>query len=128
TAWLWVLGMVAVADGLRMGEERGNAQLGTWKFTDAVWVRGMVNLPGALLMLAIALVIGALAAWPAGPAGGKRVGVAVDGDARPGRRGGAATTASAWPCPVPPARSWSRPRTSSPRPASASVTSTCPRS
>ena len=43
----------------------------------------MVNLPGALLMLAIALVIGALAAWPASRRGDNRVGVAVSGAAGP---------------------------------------------
>jgi hypothetical protein len=83
SAWLWVLAIVAVADGLRIGQDRGNAQLATWKFTDAVWVRGFVNLPGALLMLAAALVIGGLAAWPAGRRGDNRVGVAVSGAAGP---------------------------------------------
>lgn len=84
SAWLWTLAVVAVADVVRAdGNTATAAQLGTWQFTEATWVRGMVNLPGALLMLAIALVIGALAAWPAGRRGDNRVGVAVSGAAGP---------------------------------------------
>ncbi|GAA2368406.1 hypothetical protein GCM10010170_068310 [Dactylosporangium salmoneum] len=84
SAWLWTLAVVAVADVVRAdGNTATAAQLGTWQFTDATWVRGMVNLPGALLMLVIALLIGALAAWPAGRRGDNRVGVAVSGLAGP---------------------------------------------
>ncbi|MEV0567349.1 hypothetical protein [Dactylosporangium sp. NPDC050588] len=84
SAWLWVLAVVAVVDVVRAdGNLATAAQLGTWQFTDATWIRNMVNLPGALLMLAIALVIGALAAWPASRRGDNRVGVAVSGAAGP---------------------------------------------
>lgn len=84
SAWLWTLAVVAVADVIRAdGDTATAAQLGTWQFTEADWIRGMVNLPGALLMLAIALIIGALAAWPAGRRGDNRVGVAVSGAAGP---------------------------------------------
>ncbi|WP_345120534.1 hypothetical protein [Dactylosporangium darangshiense] len=84
SAWLWTLAVVAVADVVRAdGDTATAAQLGTWQFTDATWVNGMVNLPGALLMLAIALVIGSLAAWPAGRRGDNRVGVAISGAAGP---------------------------------------------
>jgi hypothetical protein len=84
SAWLWLLAVIAVVDVVRAdGNLATAAQLGTWQFTDATWIRGMVNLPGALLMLAIALVIGALAAWPAGRRGDNRVGVAVSGAAGP---------------------------------------------
>jgi hypothetical protein len=84
SAWLWLLAVIAVIDVVRAdGNLATAAQLGTWQFTDATWIRGMVNLPGALLMLAIALVIGALAAWPAGRRGDNRVGVAVSGAAGP---------------------------------------------
>jgi hypothetical protein len=83
-AWLWILAVVAVVDVVRAdGNLATAAQLGTWQFTDATWIRNMVNLPGALLMLAIALVIGALAAWPASRRGDNRVGVAVSGAAGP---------------------------------------------
>ncbi len=84
SAWLWLLAVVAVIDVVRAdGNLATAAQLGTWQFTDATWIKDMVNLPGALLMLAIALVIGALAAWPAGRRGDNRVGVAVSGGAGP---------------------------------------------
>ncbi|MER7005276.1 hypothetical protein ABT297_19825 [Dactylosporangium sp. NPDC000555] len=84
SAWLWSLAVVAVADVVRADENTATAaQLGTWRFTEATWVHGMVNLPGALLMLAVALVIGVLAAWPAGRRGDNRVGVAVSGMAGP---------------------------------------------
>ncbi|MFB9450817.1 hypothetical protein Dvina_00220 [Dactylosporangium vinaceum] len=79
-AWLWTLGVVAVADVVHAnGDTTTAAQLGTWQFTDATWINGMVNLPGALLMILVALVIGALAAWPAARRGEHRVGVAVSG-------------------------------------------------
>ncbi|MFI5913966.1 hypothetical protein [Dactylosporangium sp. NPDC051541] len=84
SAWLWTLAVVAVADVVRVdGDTATAAQLGTWQFTDATWINGMVNLPGALLMILIALIIGALAAWPAARRGDHRVGVAVSGLAGP---------------------------------------------
>ncbi|GAA0732157.1 hypothetical protein Drose_00205 [Dactylosporangium roseum] len=84
SAWLWTLAVVAVADVVRVeGDTATSVQLGTWQFTDAVWIRGMVNLPGALLMLVTALIIGTLAAWPAGRHGDNRVGVAISGAAGP---------------------------------------------
>ncbi|WP_330186257.1 hypothetical protein KZZ52_00200 [Dactylosporangium sp. AC04546] len=84
SAWVWTLAVVAVADVVRVdGETATAAQLGTWQFADGTWIRGTVNLPGALLMLAAALVIGGLAAWPAGRRGDNRVGVAVAGGAGP---------------------------------------------
>ncbi|WP_432833601.1 hypothetical protein [Dactylosporangium sp. CA-092794] len=80
SAWLWTLAVVAVADVVHAeGDTAAAAQLGTWQFTDAVWIKGMVNLPAAVLMLAAALVLGVLAAWPAGRRGDNRVGVAISG-------------------------------------------------
>ncbi|MFF5231234.1 hypothetical protein [Dactylosporangium sp. NPDC000521] len=84
SAWVWILAVVAVVDVVRAdGNLATAAQLGTWQFTDVTWIHNMVNLPGALLMLFIALVIGALAAWPASRRGDNRVGVAVSGAAGP---------------------------------------------
>ncbi|GGM50732.1 hypothetical protein ACFFX1_34780 [Dactylosporangium sucinum] len=84
SAWVWTLAVVAVADVVRVdGETATAAQLGTWQFADGTWIRGTVSLPGALLMLAAALVIGGLAAWPAGRRGDNRVGVAIAGAAGP---------------------------------------------
>src|SRR4051812_38304785 len=84
SAWVWSLAGVAVADVVPAeGRTASAAQLGTWLFTDATWIKGMVNRPGSSLMLAIALVIGFLAAWPASRRGDNRVGVAVSGAAGP---------------------------------------------
>lgn len=78
-AWFWILATIAVTRGLRLGEGVGVAQLATWQFHDAQWVRGMVNLPGALVMLVTALLVGFGAAWHPGRDGDHRVGVAVSG-------------------------------------------------
>jgi hypothetical protein len=77
--WLWLLAAAAVVNGLRSGTGVGTAQLATWQFSEARWVRGMVNLPAALLMLTVALIVGAAASWSAGRRGDHRVGVAVSG-------------------------------------------------
>ncbi|MBT8224986.1 MAG: hypothetical protein HKP61_11760 [Dactylosporangium sp.] len=82
-AWLWVLAAVAVTHGLQLGTHTGTAQLATWQFSDARWLRGMVNLPGALLMLGMATLIGVAAAWRAGRQGDHRVGVAISGAVGP---------------------------------------------
>ena len=84
TAWVWALAVVAVATVVRNGGDvAGSAQLGAWQFDKTVWVRNVVNLPGALLMLAVALVIGFLAAYPAGRRGDNRLGVGISGAAGP---------------------------------------------
>ncbi|WP_433054344.1 hypothetical protein [Dactylosporangium sp. CS-033363] len=84
SAWLWTLAVVAVADVVHSdGDTTTAAQLGTWQFTDATWINGMINLPGTLLMIVVALVIGVLAAWPAGRRNDNRVGVALAGAAGP---------------------------------------------
>jgi hypothetical protein len=83
-AWVWAVAVVAVADVVRSGGDvAGSAQLSAWRFTGSVWVRGVLNLPGALLMLGIALVIGFLASWPAGRRGDNRLGVGIAGAAGP---------------------------------------------
>jgi hypothetical protein len=76
---LWLLAAGAVAQGLHNGVKTGTAQLAIWQFQGARWVRNMVNVPSALLMLAIALVIGIAAAWYFGRAGDNRLGVGVSG-------------------------------------------------
>jgi hypothetical protein len=83
-AWVWALAVVVVADVVRSGGDvAGSAQLGAWQFTGKVWVRGVLNLPGALLMIGVALIVGFLAAWPAGRRGDNRLGVGVSGAAGP---------------------------------------------
>lgn len=82
-SWLWILAAAAVFKGLNSGSHAGSAQLATWQFPEARWVRGMVNLPGALLMLGAAFIIGVAAAWRAGRRGDHRVGVALSGAVGP---------------------------------------------
>lgn len=85
TSWLWLLAIVAVIDGVATGDGLGTAQLGVWQMTSddgTYWVRN-IYLPGAALSLGSALVIGALAAWPAARRGDGRVGTAVSGGIGP---------------------------------------------
>ncbi|GFJ90536.1 hypothetical protein [Phytohabitans rumicis] len=84
-SWLWLLAVVAVIDGVASGRGLGTAQLGVWQLTsdaDRFWFRN-IYLPGAALTLGSALVIGALAAWPAVRRSDSRVGTAVSGGIGP---------------------------------------------
>jgi len=84
-SWLWLLAVVAVIDGVATGRGLGSAQLGVWQITsdaDRFWFRN-IYLPGAALTLGSALVIGALAAWPAAKRLEGRVGTAVSGGVGP---------------------------------------------
>ena len=80
--YLWLLAVVAVIDSLRQGDERMLAQLAIWEFNGGPHVRGYY-LPGVLLMLIAAAVIGFGAAWRAGRRGDSRVGVAMSGATGP---------------------------------------------
>jgi hypothetical protein len=81
--WLWLLAVVAVVHGVLAGRGLGTAQLGVWDFTsDGPWLRNLY-VPGMLLSLVAALVIGVLAAWPAARREDSRVGVAVSGAVGP---------------------------------------------
>ncbi len=83
-AWVWALAVVVVADVVRSGGDvAGSAQLSAWQFTGKVWVRGVLNLPGALLMIGVALIVGFLAAWPGGRRGDNRLGIGISGAAGP---------------------------------------------
>ncbi len=84
-SWLWLLAVIAVIDGVATGRGLASAQLGVWQITsdaDRVWFRN-IYLPGAALTLGSALVIGALAAWPAAKRLDGRVGTAVSGGVGP---------------------------------------------
>lgn len=82
-SWLWLLAVIAMGHGALTGHGIESAQLGVWEFTtDGPWFRGLY-LPGSLLSLVAALVIGALAAWPAVRRQENRVGVAVSGAVGP---------------------------------------------
>jgi hypothetical protein len=81
-AYLWVLAVAAVIDSLRQGDERVLAQLAIWEFNGGPQIRGYY-VPGVLLMLAAAAVIGFGAAWRAARRGDSRVGVAMSGATGP---------------------------------------------
>lgn len=83
--WLWLLAVVAVIDGVAAGRGLASAQLGAWQFTantEGYWFRN-IYLPGFALSLGSAMVIGALAGWPAARRADSRVGVAVSGAVGP---------------------------------------------
>ncbi|WP_433116633.1 hypothetical protein [Micromonospora sp. CA-246542] len=85
-AWLWLLAVVSVIDGVRVGRGLTGAQLGTWQLDPdhgRYWIGGQIYWPGALLALVPALLIGALAARGAARPGGHRVGAAASGAAGP---------------------------------------------
>jgi hypothetical protein len=81
--WLWTLAIVVVVDGVMAGRGLGFVQLAVWKFTSGGPVWRDFYVPGALLMLSAALLIGGLAAFPAAGRGDHRVGVAISGAVGP---------------------------------------------
>ncbi|MDG4835947.1 hypothetical protein O7631_05400 [Micromonospora sp. WMMD967] len=85
-AWLWLLAVVSVIDGVRVGRGLTGAQLGTWHLHpdhSHYWIGGQLYWPGALLALVPALLIGVLAARRAARSTGHRVGAAASGAAGP---------------------------------------------
>ncbi|MGC4797710.1 hypothetical protein ACLQ3H_26835 [Micromonospora saelicesensis] len=85
-AWLWLLAVISVIDGVRVGRGLTGAQLGTWQFDPdhaRYWIGGQIYWPGALLALVPALLIGVLAARRSARSGGHRVGAAASGAAGP---------------------------------------------
>ncbi|MET7668690.1 hypothetical protein [Micromonospora luteifusca] len=85
-AWLWLLAVVSVIDGVRVGRGLTGAQLGTWQLDPdhpRYWISDQLYWPGALLALVPALLIGALAARRAARSAGHRVGAAASGAAGP---------------------------------------------
>src|SRR5438094_298876 len=77
TGWLWALAVASVIDRAAAGQGLSTAQLAVWRFGSADFLRDTISLPGAALMMGIALAIGALSAWPSGRRGDNRVGVAI---------------------------------------------------
>lgn len=81
--WLWLLAVIAIVHGVAVGRGLTSAQLGVWDFTsDGPWLRNLY-VPGMLLSLVAALLIGILAAWPAARRDDNRVGVAISGAVGP---------------------------------------------
>ncbi|WP_433127985.1 hypothetical protein ACQPWW_00265 [Micromonospora sp. CA-240977] len=85
-AWLWLLAVVSVIDGVRVGRGLTGAQLGTWQLDPdhpRYWISDQLYWPGALLALVPALLIGVLAARRTARTAGHRVGAAASGAAGP---------------------------------------------
>ena len=82
TAWLWILAIVAVSGGVAAGRI-DHADLGVWKFTREGPAFGPFYLPGVLILVGGALLIGGLAAYGRAVRGDGRFGVAVSGAAGP---------------------------------------------
>lgn len=78
-SWLWALAIGAVIDGVAAGRGLGTAPLGAWPFGGDTYFRSTFSLPGAVLMLGAALLIGAGAAWRAALRGDSRIGTSVSG-------------------------------------------------
>ncbi|MEU8083420.1 hypothetical protein AB0B57_07365 [Micromonospora sp. NPDC049101] len=85
-AWLWLLAVVSVIDGVRVGRGLTGAQLGTWQLDPdqpRYWIADQLYWPGALLALVPALLIGVLAARHSARSAGHRIGAAASGAAGP---------------------------------------------
>jgi hypothetical protein len=78
--FLWALAVIAVSTA-RDGTEV--TQLGIWRFTEAGPIWHSLYIPGALVMLGGALLIGGLAAFPAAGRGAGRLGITLSGAAGP---------------------------------------------
>lgn len=89
SSWLWLLAAVATLDGLAAGRESRVVQLGAWQVTAVgPWLRDLY-VPGALLAVGSAVLIGALAAWPAAFRGANIMGIAISGAVGPAMVAGA---------------------------------------
>jgi MFS family permease len=85
SGWLWALAVAAVVTGLLTDEFGNGVQLGNWRMTalgDRFYY-GTIYWPAALLTVTAALLIGALAVWPAVRRGDRGVGAAASGAVGP---------------------------------------------
>ncbi|WP_203909724.1 hypothetical protein [Rhizocola hellebori] len=83
SAWLWLVAVVATLDGAAANRDPEVVQLGVWQVTTSgPWFHS-IYVPGSLLAAGSAIVIGALAAWPAANRGTNLIGVALSGAAGP---------------------------------------------
>ncbi len=87
--WLWLLAAVATLDGVAAHGDLHVVQLGAWQVTSSGPLFQEIYLPGALLAAGSAIVIGALAAWPAAIRGANILGVAISGAIGPAMLAGA---------------------------------------
>ncbi|MFI7606924.1 hypothetical protein ACIBTV_17530 [Micromonospora sp. NPDC049366] len=85
-AWLWLLAVIAVVDGVLSGRGLTTAQLGIWQISadrPEFWIRDYLYWPGAVLSLGSALVISVLTARRGARSARHRVGATVSGGAGP---------------------------------------------
>jgi hypothetical protein len=85
SAWLWALAVVAVTTGLQDRLPATGVQLGNWRMTNLGdrFYYGVIHWPSAALAITAALLIGALAAWPAVRRGDRGLGAAASGAVGP---------------------------------------------
>jgi hypothetical protein len=83
TVWLWVLAAIVIVDRSVFGRPYSYVPPSVWKFTEHGPTWGSVYLPGAMLMLGAALLIGGLAAFPSAGRGARRFGIAISGGVGP---------------------------------------------
>lgn len=81
--WLWALAAVTTGHRLIQQLPVTGTHLGGWPLTGPQLRYGTVGVPGALLTLAAALIIGVLAVWPAVRRGDRGSGAASSGAAGP---------------------------------------------
>ncbi len=79
TAYVWALAVGSVISGFAAHRELSTAQLGGWRFGSGHFLRETYSLPGGVLMMGAALLIGVAAALPALRRGDNQVGVAISG-------------------------------------------------
>ncbi|MFC0005074.1 hypothetical protein [Micromonospora siamensis] len=85
-AWLWLLAVASVVDGVLAGRGLTTAQLGIWQLSAdraGFWIRDYFYWPGAVLAMGSAALIGALAARRGARDAGRRIGAAASGAAGP---------------------------------------------
>ncbi|GEM_PF-886521 len=104
-SWLWGLAAIAVINGVRTKTSLLGYQIGVWQFIEKGWWRDLY-VPGALVILTMALVVGALAAWPAGRRGDNRIGVVISGAIGPGLVAAAYFLGAPSPTAVPSDQKW----------------------
>lgn len=77
--WVWTLAIIVLVHRSITHQSLGYVTLGVWKFTENGPTFGPFYVPGAMLMLGSALLIGGLAALPSAVRGAARPGIVVSG-------------------------------------------------
>jgi hypothetical protein len=83
TTYVWALAIASVIFGYATHHGLTTAQLGVWRFGSGHFLLQTFSVPGAALMMGVALLLGILSAWPAIRHGDNKVGAAIAGAAGP---------------------------------------------